>query len=398
MKKIPFVKYTSYGNNFVIIDETNSPVMPEEDKSSFAHMATDTCFGIGCDNLLIVQRCTERQLGEINRVREYWSEIPGHEDVDFIFRMFEPNGDEAFSCGNGLMSVANYLYRTYEIESTRVMTELPFAQPKIIQIGFDAIEGRSWANLGHPRRVPEHVAAAAIRRPFDECIDLVDRIRIRFRSFDLKAYTEDRTLQMCGYLIFTGEPHLVIFPHDSFSEPELAGPIFARPSQSAGSRVRRRISMGSWLLRRIGMFLNDNFRSQFPAGINLSFAQVIDHDRVEYRCFERGINRETLSCGTGAMAVAVVSRHRDLVPGSKVQVVPHLCRNYRRDPSILVERCERGNWHLVGAPRLLMEGKFAMASPDEDEGWDPGEAGPDTLDTMSMDGEYGLGSTIPPTR
>ena len=363
-KNIPFVKYTSYGNNFVIIDETVGQVLTEKEKSAFAYQATNTYFGIGCDNLLVAQRCTEQTLQAIHEERGYWSNVPDANEADFILRMFEPNGEEAFSCGNGLMSIASYLYERYGIETATIMTEVPFVTPRIISFGTQPAEGVSWANIGRIRRVPLDVASQSIRRPVNECIDAVDDITVKFRSYDLRAYSEQPSLEMRGYLVFTGEPHLVVFPHDSFSDKELAKPLFLlTPSEEAESRVHRRLSLGSWLVRRIGVFLNDQLRDHFPAGINVNFA-CVDSKRqvVEYRCFERGIDRETLACGTGAVAVAAVSTHLGYVRGRLTTVLPHLCRWHDRDATMHISQDRNGEWRLVGTPRRLVQGEYVYES------------------------------------
>jgi diaminopimelate epimerase len=384
-KNIPFVKYTSYGNNFVIIDETVAQILTEDEKSNFAYQATNTFFGIGCDNLLIAQRCTGQTLQTINKARRYWSETPDASEADFVFRMFEPNGEEAFSCGNGLMAIASYLYQRYGIESARIMTELPFASPRIISFGTQPEEGVSWANTGRIRRVPLDVASQAIRRPINECIDAVDNISIKFRSYDLRAYSERPSLEMCGYLVFTGEPHLVVFPQDSFSDPELAKPLFLlTPSEEAESRVHRRLSVGSWLVRRIGVFLNDQLREHFPAGINVNFA-CVDSERqvVEYRCFERGIDRETLACGTGAVAVAAVSKHLGYVRGRMITVLPHLCRWHDRDATMHIIQDRNGEWRLVGTPKMLVEGAFSFET--DVEGESSSERRSSTCDVLALE-------------
>ena len=38
MKDVPILKYTSYGNNFVIVDETQEPILTEAEKSEFASL------------------------------------------------------------------------------------------------------------------------------------------------------------------------------------------------------------------------------------------------------------------------------------------------------------------------------------------------------------------------
>jgi diaminopimelate epimerase len=50
----------------------------------------------------------------------------------------------------------------------------------------------------------------------------------------------------------------------------------------------------------------------FPESVNVGFAQVIARDRIRLRVYERGVG-ETLACGSGACAAAVVLMRRDRV-------------------------------------------------------------------------------------
>ncbi len=173
---------------------------------------------------------------------------------------------------------------------------------------------------------------------------------------------------MSGYLVFTGEPHLVIFPDDTFSDLNLAKCMFAlASSELAASRMGGRVSVGLWLAHRIGESLNDSFRSYFPSGINVNFAKVYSERQcVEYRCFERGINRETLTCGTGAAAVAVVAKHLGYLRGRVITVLPHLCRGHDPEAAIQVVQAPGSDWCLFGAPSMLVEGNF-VSTPGNEE-------------------------------
>lgn len=62
---------------------------------------------------------------------------------------------------------------------------------------------------------------------------------------------------------------------------------------------------------------HDNFA---PAGTNVSFVQAAGPDMLRIRTYERGVEAETLSCGSGAVAAVVAARARQLVGESAVTV------------------------------------------------------------------------------
>ena len=62
------------------------------------------------------------------------------------------------------------------------------------------------------------------------------------------------------------------------------------------------------------------FHAQFqPAGTNANFVQVVDRKHIKVRTYERGVEDETLACGTGAVASALIAAKKGFV-ASPVEV------------------------------------------------------------------------------
>lgn len=80
-----------------------------------------------------------------------------------------------------------------------------------------------------------------------------------------------------------------------------------------------------------------------PLGTNVNFVQVAGPRELRIRTYERGVEAETLSCGSGAVAAVVVATRHGLVDGESVivhnrsgtplTVRPH---RHRRDTSLWV--------------------------------------------------------------
>jgi diaminopimelate epimerase len=49
-----------------------------------------------------------------------------------------------------------------------------------------------------------------------------------------------------------------------------------------------------------------------PAGTNANFVQVFDRHNILIRTYERGVENETMACGTGAVASAILSACKDM--------------------------------------------------------------------------------------
>lgn len=362
MKKIPFLKYTSLGNNFVIIDEIKGPVLSEVSKSQFAYYATNSNYGVGSDNFLVIQECSEKVLAAIKRDRGYWSSVQvDPASADYIFRMFEPDGTEALSCGNGLMCLAFHLFEHYDIKKARILTELPTGRPRIVSIGTHPSNQFCWANMGNPGPISSQLVTTGHATPYNEVMSTIEKLQVKFRRHDLAPISSKQLLEFSGYLIFTGEPHMVVFPQSGFSIEGIGDTLFLMPQHETQKKSdEKRIALGSWLLDHIGNYVNRNYSHIFPSGININFVRHHNDSNVlDYRCFERGINRETLACGTGALAVGCVARQLGYTDSDRITVLPHRCRWTDPFAQMVVEQDEKG-WLLFGLPQILAKGDFYL--------------------------------------
>jgi diaminopimelate epimerase len=76
-------------------------------------------------------------------------------------------------------------------------------------------------------------------------------------------------------------------------------------------------------LFQLGRELNQQ-KELFPLGINLSAWHVLDQDWIFVKTYERGVQRLTKSCGTGAMSCATVYKGQGMIhaltPGGALEI------------------------------------------------------------------------------
>ncbi|MFX1293825.1 MAG: diaminopimelate epimerase [Promethearchaeota archaeon] len=99
-----FSKFHGLGNDYIIIDEFEKPIIPEAKKSHLARILCQRNFSIGADGILYV--CP-----------------PTQEDAEIRMRIFNLDGSEAEMCGNGIRCFAKYIFEKEIIKNNKINIE-----------------------------------------------------------------------------------------------------------------------------------------------------------------------------------------------------------------------------------------------------------------------------------
>lgn len=169
-----FTKMHGLGNDFVVIDAITQDIAltPE-----LARRLADRHFGIGCDQVLVV-------------------EPPSSPDVDFDYRIYNSDGSEVSQCGNGARCFAKFVRdrRLTGKHNLRVRTRAGIitllAQP----------DGQVTVNMGAPRFEPADIPFAAPQRALTYSLD-VDNIAVEISALSM------------------GNPHAVMLVDDVTTAP-----------------------------------------------------------------------------------------------------------------------------------------------------------------------------------
>lgn len=195
-------------------------------------------------------------------------------DVDFDYRIYNADGSESGQCGNGARCLARFVRDTglSKRDTIRVRTQ---SSVLVLQLLDDA---QVRVDMGAPGFEPADIPMRAARR------------QTRYRHELDGAIVEFGALSM-------GNPHAVIRVDD----------IDTAPVRTLGPRLQT--------------------QAIFAQQVNVGFMQIVDRETIRLRVYERGVG-ETLACGSGACAAAVIARLWDLVaqavtvrlPGGSLQI------------------------------------------------------------------------------
>ncbi|NIK12176.1 diaminopimelate epimerase [Alkalibacillus almallahensis] len=216
--------------------------LQEQDLPEIARQVSSVHTGIGSDGLIMV--------------------LPS-EVADVRMRIFNRDGSEAMNCGNGLRCVAKFAYEYQYVQQETFYIE---AKSGVVQatvhLNDDQLVESVTVDMGEPilarSAIPMETESGGL---FDEVIH--EQFRVDGDDFHVTA-------------VSMGNPHAIFFQEQ----------IEDAPLYTLGPKVT-----------------NDD---RFPEGVNVEFVEVVKHDEIKFRVWERG-SGITQACGTGACAAVVAS-------------------------------------------------------------------------------------------
>ncbi|MCF7916934.1 MAG: diaminopimelate epimerase [Candidatus Omnitrophica bacterium] len=179
--------------------------------------------------------------------------IESSKNSDFKMRIFNADGTEAEMCGNGARCVA--LWKAY-------CSNLKINE----KIKFDTKAGIIEAGLASKIKENKSLISARVKAKVTKPFGLVENIPLKVLGQRIKVN-----------FINTGVPHVVIFVDD----------------------------LDNINIEKIGQAVRKHKKFS-PQGTNVNFVEFLDKDQIKIRTYERGVEAETLACGTGSVASAIL--------------------------------------------------------------------------------------------
>lgn len=151
--KLKFTKMHGIGNDFVVIDAISQTVALT---ATQIQQIADRHFGVGCDQLLLVERATLS-------------------DADFRYRIFNADGGEVEQCGNGARCFVRFVHDKGLTLKTEICVETAGG---IITLKLEN-NGQVTVNMGEPHFAPQDIPFIADGTDLSYAIDVAGtRIKI----------------------------------------------------------------------------------------------------------------------------------------------------------------------------------------------------------------------------
>ncbi|MEZ0226504.1 MAG: diaminopimelate epimerase [Alphaproteobacteria bacterium] len=150
--KLKFTKMQGVGNDFVVIDAVRQNISLSPEQIRFL---ADRHFGVGCDQLLLVEKPT----------------LP---DVDFRYRIFNADGGEVEQCGNGARCFVRFVHDQQLTAKNEILVETAHGiiRPKLEN------DGQVTVDMGAPRFIPADIPFVATEQAltYDLTVDAAEVI------------------------------------------------------------------------------------------------------------------------------------------------------------------------------------------------------------------------------
>jgi diaminopimelate epimerase len=200
---------------------------------------------------------------------------------DYFYQIFNADGHEVGQCGNGARCVAKYIHQH--------LSPLPKIRLETLttSMNVEMISEDSFAlTLAKAKYAPQDIPMLKTKQA---------------AIYELKLESGEITQFHC---INVGNPHTIILMNSLKELEELQ-------------------------ITNLGPLIEQH--PCFPEGCNVNFMAIQDHQNIHLRVWERGC-KETLACGSGALASAVIARkfyHLDAkievhLPGGNLTII---CEN-----------------------------------------------------------------------
>ena len=100
---LKFSKMHGLGNDYVVINEFDHEIIPENEKNTFSIEICKRGFSVGADGVIFV--------------------CPATDNGDIKFRIFNADGSEAEMCGYGIRCFSKYVYDNDIIKIDKINVE-----------------------------------------------------------------------------------------------------------------------------------------------------------------------------------------------------------------------------------------------------------------------------------